>query len=64
MKLFPIWLIIFWLIIVYNPDIIAYLLWWLLIFIWLNILIFSSMFNKKSKKWDNYVKFGNYKIFR
>ncbi len=61
MKIIPVLLIIFWIIIIKFPEIIAYLIWWLLIFIWLNMIIFM----KWVKKWkDNYVKFGNYKIFR
>jgi len=61
MKPIPIALIIFWIIIIKFPEIIAYLIWWLLIFIWVNMLIFM----RAVKKWkENYVKFGNYKIFR
>jgi hypothetical protein len=61
MKAFAIFLIIFWIIVIIFPQIIAYLLWWLFILIWLNILIFVKKF--KSNK-ESYVKFGNYKIFR
>ena len=61
MKTIPLLLIIFWIIIIVFPEIIAYLIGGFLIFIWLNILIFSRMI----KKWKNkYVKFGDYKIFR
>ncbi len=63
MRVFWLFLFIFWVIIIYNPDIIAYLLWGLLVFIWLNLFLFSVF--SKSKSWsDNYVKFWNYKIFR
>ena len=61
MKIIPIALIIFWIIIIKFPEIIAYLIWWFMIFIWINILIFSKMV-KKGK--EDYVKFGSYKIFR
>ncbi len=63
MRIFWVFLFIFWVIIIYNPDVIAYLLWWLLVFIWLNLFLFSVF--SKNKSWsDNYVKFWNYKIFR
>ncbi len=63
MRVFWLFLFIFWVIIIYNPDIIAYLLWGLLVFIWLNLFLFSVF--SKNKSWsDNYVKFWNYKIFR
>jgi hypothetical protein len=62
MRLFPIWLIAFWTILIIFPELVGYLLWWFLIFIWINILIF---FRWKSWKWkEDYVKFGKYKIYR
>jgi hypothetical protein len=64
MKLLPISLIIFWIIIIAYPEILAYLLWGFFIFIWINMLAFFWIFNKKSKSWENYVKFWNYKIYR
>lgn len=63
MRIFWLFLFIFWVVIIYNPDIIAYLLWWLLVFIWLNLFLFS-VFTKNKSGSDNYVKFWNYKIFR
>lgn len=62
MRLFAILLTVFGLIVIYNPDIIAYLLGWLLVFIGINMLAISFVFPKKKK--DSYVKFGSYKIFR
>ncbi len=61
MRLFPIFLIVFWVIILIAPEIIAYLIWGFFIFIWLNILLFI-----RPIKWEkeSYVKFWNYKIFR
>ena len=61
MKTIPFILIIFWIIIIRFPEIIAYLIGGFLIFIGLNMFIFM----KWVKKWkESYVKFGNYKIFR
>lgn len=64
MRYFSIFLIIFWIIMIYNPDIIAYLLGGLLIFIGTNMLFFSWIFWKKKQFNDTYVKFWNFKIFR
>lgn len=61
MKYIAIFLIFFGLIVIINPDILAYLIWWFFIFIWTNI--FLAWFIFKSKK-DSFVKFGDYKIFR
>jgi len=61
MKPIPVALIIFWIILIKFPEIIAYLIWGLLIFIWVNMLIFM----RAVKKWkQDYVKFWKYKIFR
>lgn len=62
MKIFAFILILFWIIVIVNPDIIAYLIWGLVIFIWINILFFS-LFVKKERK-ETFVKFWDYKIFR
>jgi hypothetical protein len=61
MRIFPMALIIFWVIIILAPAILAYLIGWFFIFVWLNILIFF-----KWVKWnkEEYVKFGKYKIYR
>lgn len=64
MNLFSILLILFWIIIIANPAIIAYLIGWFMVFIWANILIFSRVFWKKKKWEENYVKFWNFKIYR
>ncbi len=61
MKFFPIILIIFWVIIIMAPEILAYLLGGFFIFVWLNLLLF---FGFKKKASESYVKFWNYKIFR
>lgn len=64
MRILPIALIIFWIIVIAAPEILAYLLGWLFIFIWLNMLAFFSFFKKKGDNWEKYVKFGKYKIYR
>lgn len=64
MRILPIALIIFWIIVIAAPEILAYLLGWFFIFIWLNMLAFFSFFKKKGDNWEKYVKFGKYKIYR
>jgi hypothetical protein len=64
MKFLPISFIIFWIIIIAYPEILAYLLGWFFIFMWINMLAFFWSFKKKDKSWDSYVKFWNYKIYR
>ena len=64
----PTWLIIFWLIIIFAPEIIAYAIWGFILFIWLNAWFISYQLNKKKKsKKENekeYIKFWEYKIYR
>lgn len=62
MKPFAILLIIFWIIVIVFPTIIAYLIWSFFIFIWINILMFFRQIT--SKKWEQYVKFWDYKIYK
>ena len=69
MKLIPIALIIFGIIIIAAPEILAYLLWGLFIFLWINGMIIWGLFNKMKNKsgkpsWEDYVKFGKYKIYK
>ena len=64
MKLLPIILILFWIVIIAMPEIVAYLIGWLLIFIGVNMLLMWFAFKQKMGNKDSYVKFGNYKIFR
>jgi|SaaInlV_120m_DNA_4_1040238.scaffolds.fasta_scaffold12483_3 hypothetical protein len=65
MKFLPVSLIIFWIIIIVFPAILVFLIGGFFIFIWINMLAFFSLFKKKKDpKWDNYVKFGKYKIYR
>ncbi len=65
MKLFAIFLILFWLIIVIFPEFLAYLIGWFFIFIWINIILVWTVFSfAKKKTEDNYIKFGKYKIYR
>lgn len=68
MKLVPIFLIIFGIIIIAAPEILAYLLGGLFIFLGLNWLLLSGIFkkawSKSTKHGDDYVQFGKYKIFK
>lgn len=64
MKIFWILLIIFWIIVIAFPKILAYLLWWFIIFLWINTLILDWVFSKKSKNQEEYIKFWKYKIYR
>ena len=64
----PTWLIIFWLIVIFAPQLIAYLIWGFIIFIWLNAWYISYRIKKAKKEATEnkkeYVKFWDYKIFR
>ena len=65
MKLLPIWLILFGTILIIFPDLVGYILWGLLIFLWINSLIFMKvLFGKKSSDKEDYVQFGKYKIYK
>lgn len=68
MKLVPIFLIIFGIIIIAAPEILAYLLGGFFIFLGINGLILGGLFSKAKKwsahHWDDYVQFGKYKIFK
>ncbi len=65
MKIFPIILIVFWLIVITFPEFLAYLIGGFFVFIWLNMLFIWFAFSKKTKSGeDNYIKFWKYKIYR
>jgi len=64
MKLFPVTLIIFWIILIVFPEIIAYLLGWFFVFIGINMLLITTSFGKKKSGDDEFIKFGKYKIYR
>lgn len=65
MKIFSIFLIIFWITIIVFPEFLAYLIGWFFIFIWINILLLWTAFGFAKKKTDdNFIKFGKYKIYR
>ncbi len=64
MPAFWILLIVSGLIIIMYPQIIAYMIWGLLLFFWLNILLAKYMLTKKTKTGESYVKFWNYKIYK
>jgi hypothetical protein len=69
MKLLPIFLIIFWIILIKFPEFLSLILWWLFIFLGLNGLMILWLFNKMKKNsgkpnGDDYVQFWKYKIFK
>ncbi len=65
MKLLPIWLILFWAVVIFFPEFLAYLIGWFFVFMWINALIISKLMKKKDNmKGDDYVQFGKYKIYK
>ena len=69
MKYLGFWLCVFGIIIIIFPEFLAILIGSFFVFLGVNILLmrtaFGSPFWKKSgKTWDDYVKFGKYKIYR
>jgi len=64
MSAFWILLIISWLIIIFFPQIIAYMLGGLLIFFGLNIVLAKFMISRWKNKEEDYVKFWKYKIYK
>lgn len=64
MPVFWIILVVSGVIIIAYPQIIAYMIWGLLLFFGINILLAKYLFFKNTKWWENYVKFWNYKIYK
>ncbi len=66
MKVFAVGLIVFGLIIVYFPDILAYLLGGFFVFLGVNMLLISWVFGtkKSSSGGEEFIKFWKYKIYR
>jgi len=65
MNIFWFFLLIFGIIIVKNPDIIAYLIGFFFIVIWANMILLQFVFRKKSSQWDREsIKFWSFEIFR
>ncbi len=62
MPFVSIFLIILWSLIIIFPNLISYFIWWLLLFIWVNLLILK--FITKNKSQDSYIKFWKYKIYK
>jgi len=64
----PTWLIIFGLLVILFPKLIAYIIWGFILFIWLNAWYISYKLNKAKKyKKENekeFIKFWEYKIYR
>jgi len=63
MKMIPITLILFGIILIVFPEIIAYLIGAFFIFLGINMLFINMAFSKWNKK-EEYIKFGKYKIYR
>jgi len=67
MKHISIILIVFWIAIIIFPKVIAYLVGGAFLFIGINMFLIWYNINSFWKKWaskKDYVKFGDYKIFR
>lgn len=64
MPVFWIILVVSGVIIIVYPQIIAYMIWGLLLFFGINILLAKYLLSKNTKWWDSYVKFWNYKIYK
>ena len=60
----PTWLIIFWLLLIFFPKLIAYIIWGFILFIGINAWIISYKLNQEKKNKKSYVKFWEYKIYR
>ncbi len=64
MKYTGLMLILFWIINILFPDILAYVLGGVSILIWVWIILWGFRIGKKKKYEEPYVKFWNYKIYR
>ncbi|PID86411.1 hypothetical protein CSB08_00305 [Candidatus Gracilibacteria bacterium] len=64
MKFVGIFFIIFGLAVVIYENLLVYLIGGFFIFMGLNILFIAKSFSSKQNGKENYVKFGNYKIYR
>lgn len=64
MPIFWLILVISGMIIIIYPQIIAYMIGWLLLFFGMNILLAKYLFSQKGNSGENYVKFWNYKIYK
>ena len=64
MQKISIGLIIFWIVVVVAPEFIAALIWGLIIFIGINVYMVSRKIKSQENSKKDYVKFGDYKIFR
>jgi uncharacterized membrane protein HdeD (DUF308 family) len=56
--------LIFGILVIVFPDLLAYLIWWFFIFLGANIIVIWFMFKKKKWKKESYVEIGDYKIYR
>ena len=63
MKMIPLTLIVFGIILIVFPEIIDYLIGAFFIFLGINMLFINMAFSKWNKQ-EEYIKFGKYKIYR
>ncbi len=65
MKYLWIWLTLFGIIVIIFPEFLAILIGSFFVFLWVNIMLMGRTFWFWAKKtWEDYVKFGKYKIYR
>lgn len=64
MKQLWIILILFGLLNIIFPDILAYLLWGFFVIAGISLFLTDSRLGKQKKNEEEFVKFGNYKIYR
>ncbi|RAL57820.1 hypothetical protein BLD25_00480 [Candidatus Gracilibacteria bacterium GN02-872] len=64
MRAFGICLIVFGVIIIAFPAILVFLIGGFFIFLGINLITLGVLASKNTKEGENYVKFGNYKIYR
>jgi uncharacterized membrane protein HdeD (DUF308 family) len=56
--------LVFGILVIAFPNLLAYLIWGFFIFLGINIIVIAIIFNKKKGKKDDYVEIGGYKVFR
>lgn len=64
MQFFAIFSIVFGVIVIANPDIIAYLIWFFFVFLGANMLIASTLFRRRWSGDDKSWKVGWYEIIK
>lgn len=64
MSFFGLTLVASWVVILVWPEIIAYIIGFILIWIWTQILFMKYLFSKSNNSKSNYVSFWKYKIYK